>query len=290
MAPMLPEPEQAERVEEFDGMTRRERRRRRARVPGGDPRYVPVRKLIPNLLTAASLVAGMMSVYFSMIGRFDKAIIAILVSFILDGLDGRMARLLRVTTRFGEKFDSLADFTAFGIAPAVLLYQWELKELGIAGFGVVVLHVFAAAFRLARFTRQASAQKPGKPVAKFFQGCPAPAAGGAVLIPPMLQISDWAFMVPSWATAVWTVLIAALMVSRIPMISVKGWRVRRDTVGPLMLAAALIMVGLMREPWLTASGVLLFYLLTLPVSVIWHGQMKRAERARREAEILAASI
>jgi len=89
---------------------------------------------------------------------------------------------------------------------------------------------------------------------------------------------------------VWTVLIAALMVSRIPMISVKGWRVRRDTVGPLMLAAALIMVGLMREPWLTASGVLLFYLLTLPVSVIWHGQMKRAERAKREAEILSASI
>lgn len=271
---------------EIEHVGPRRRRRRRERLPG-EPRYVSVRKLVPNMLTAGALVAGGAACYYAaQEGQFDKAIAAIGISFILDGLDGRMARMLRVTSRFGEKFDSIADFTAFGIAPAFVLYCWELREFRLTGMAVAMVYVLCAAYRLARFTRQAKKQKLGTPPSKFFQGCPAPAAAGLALIPPMLSLSPvLPWTAPAWLTAAWTVLIALLMASRIPMISIKAWRVRRDYAGPLMLLSGLVMVGLFRDPWLTASGVMLVYLLSMPGAIVWKRRLKRREIDRRAAQL-----
>ncbi len=265
---------------------RRRRRRRRPRLPG-EARYVSVRKLIPNMLTAGALVAGGAACYYAaQEQQFDKAIAAIGVAFILDGLDGRMARLLHATSRFGEKFDSIADFTAFGVAPAVVLYCWDLRDFRITGMAVAMVYVLCAAYRLARFTRQAKRQKLGAPPSKFFQGCPAPAAAGLVLVPPMLSLSSvlpWSC--PPWLGAAWMVFIALLMASRIPMISIKAWRVRRDYAGPLMLLSGLIMVGLFRDPWLTASGVMVAYLLSTPAAIVWKRRIRRADEARRVQDL-----
>lgn len=257
-------------------------RHRRRRKPG-DPRYVSLRRLIPNLMTAAALASGVMSFHYAQQGRFDQAMLAIGLAFLLDGLDGRLARLLKASTRFGEKFDSIADFTSFGFAPAFLLYQWHLKELALAGVGVVMLYALCAAYRLARFTKQAKRQPVHARPGRFFQGLPAPAAAGLALIPPMLERSSLQWVAPTWAAAGWTLLLAFLMSSRIAMLSPKGWRIRAEWVIPLMLVAGAITMGLLRDPWLTASGVFAVYLLTLPVAVVW----RRAERRRIKAKQLA---
>lgn len=236
------------------------------------------------MLTAGSFVSGGASFHFALLGRFDQAMVAIALSFVLDGLDGRLARLLRAQTRFGERFDSIADFLAFGAAPAFLLYQWQLKDAGVWGLGVVMLYALCAAFRLARFTRQARKQRVNAKPGRYFQGCPAPAAAGLALMPPMLLLSSLAYQAPIWLTAGWTLLIAYLMASRIPMISPKGWRIRADWAIPLMFLAGLLMLGLYRDGWLTASIVFTVYLLSMPLAWRWRRDERRARGAALQRE------
>lgn len=241
-----------------------------------DAESIPFRKLIPNLMTAGALCAGIASFHFSITGQFDKAMGCIAASFVLDGLDGRAARFLRVTSRFGEVIDSISDFTAFGVAPAFLLYQWQLqKDAGVVGLLAVALYALCAAIRLARFTVQARKQKLGGPPGKFFQGLPAPAAAGAALVPPMLALSETvAWKAPAYATAVYTLMLAAFMVSKLPMISVKGMRISRKLVVPLMLFAGVLTIGLVRDGWLTLSALATLYLLSFPAGWVLHARSK----------------
>lgn len=239
-------------------------------------REVELRKLLPNMITAASLCAGLASVHYSMQDRFKEALVAVVLSFVLDGLDGRMARLLRATSRFGEVFDSMADFMAFGVAPAFLMYQWQLK--GVPGtvmgqpselFGMAVCMLFAlcAAIRLARFAASVAKKRPGAPTGKFFAGLPAPAAGGAVLIPPMLQLSSLGYTTPAVATIAWTGLLAVFMVSKVPMWSVKGLKISRRLVPGLLALVAVVAFGVMRDGWLTAAIVFGLYVLSFPMGI-----------------------
>lgn len=256
--------------------------------PGGrkrrkpiDPESIPMRKLIPNLLTTGALCSGMAAVLYASQNEFGKAMTCVAISFVLDALDGRAARFLRVTSRFGEVVDSIADFTAFGVAPAFILYHWQLGKpehsLGVVGLVIAVMFTLCAAIRLARFTIQARKQKLGGPVGKFFQGCPAPAAGSAVLIPPMLALSDLQYTLPVWGTAAFTVFLALFMVSRVPMISIKGLRISRKLVVPLMLVAGAIVLGLLRDPWLTMSSLCMLYLLSFPLGVVLYRRRKSVE-------------
>jgi len=249
--------------------------RRRRRV---NPETIPLRKLIPNLMTAGALSSGVASLHFAQSGQFAKALGCVVIAFVLDGLDGRAARYLKVTSRFGEKFDSIADFTAFGAAPAFLLYQWQLKEgLGVWGAMIAAFYCLCAAFRLARFTYQARQQKLGAPVGRFFQGLPAPACASAVLVPPMLSVSDTVNWVsPIWLTATYTVVLALAMISTLPMISIKGTRINRKLAKPFMLVAGVITIGLIFDGWLTASVLALCYLLTFPLGVILFARQQRA--------------
>jgi CDP-diacylglycerol---serine O-phosphatidyltransferase len=270
---------------ESDGREGREGRRGKRKRRPIQPESIPMRKLIPNLMTAGALAAGLASLHFAQDGQFAKAVGCVAVAFVLDGLDGRTARFLKVTSRFGEKFDSIADFTAFGVAPAFLIYQWQLKStMGATGLAIAVLYILCAAFRLARFTYQARKQTLGAPVGKFFQGLPAPASGAAVLIPVMLELSETVnWRSPYWLTAGYAVMLALFMASTLPMISIKGLRISRSLAKPLMVVAGLITFGLIMDWLLTLSALTGIYLLTFPIGVV----LFQRQQAKLAAEAAA---
>lgn len=252
-------------------------------------REVELRKLIPNLMTGGAFCCGVASIYFASkyshqspdTSLIARAIGLLGASFLLDGLDGRMARMLKVTSRFGEKFDSIADFVSFGLAPAFILYKWKLIGFDELGFGVSVMYTLCAAIRLARFTAQAKKKTIGAPVSKFFQGLPAPAAAFVVLIPAMLALSplfaskiatpsafDWTETWVLWAVVTHTLLVAGLMVSTIPMASVKHVKINRSLLIPLLIGIGAIAVCMIKDAWLTLSVLAFVYLLSLPLSVM----------------------
>ena len=154
------------------------------------PRYrgPSFNRIIPNLMTVAGLCAGLTAMRFALEGHFDAAAIAIAIAGVIDGLDGRLARLLKATSRFGAEFDSLSDFACFGIAPGFTLYQWSLQRMGGTGYAVCVLFAVCMALRLARFN--AMLETPDRPAytANFFTGVPAPAGAGLVLFPLFLGL------------------------------------------------------------------------------------------------------
>lgn len=243
---------------------------------------IPLRKLIPNLFTTAALCAGLASLHFIDKGEFDKAIAAIGMSALLDALDGRAARLLRVTSRFGEVFDSISDFVGFCIAPAFLLLRWCRPELSMAGINLegllvvaVVLYGVCGAMRLARFTRMQRKKKPGTKPSEFFTGMPTPAAAGAALIPPMILLSSVHARVPTILVIALLLTLAGLMISRVPMFSFKRIRVSRRWAWPLMLLMAITVAGFVRDPWLTGSVISAAYLLSLPLSLRASGRQPK---------------
>jgi CDP-diacylglycerol--serine O-phosphatidyltransferase len=248
---------------------------------------VPIRHVIPNLLTTVSLCSGLTSIHFSLKGdEWDKALFSIAIAAIFDTLDGRAARLLRASTRFGAVLDSLADFLSFGVAPAILLHQWMLADKGGAfGLAAVMTFVLCAALRLARFTSAPKLPPAKAALAKFFIGLPTPAAAGAVLIPAMLDISKWITLkreslsepanttidvvIPSLVIA-HTFLIAILMISRVPMYAFKKVRIKRGYVPLLLVSVGLMVVFLFNDTWLAASTLAAAYLCTIPFSFAAH--------------------
>jgi len=272
------------------------------KVPFQDPhgrsrREVELRKLIPNMMTGGAFCCGLFSIYFALKynpspssglpfspvpgwtpeRHLATAIGLIGMSFLLDGFDGRMARMLKVTSRFGEKFDSIADFVSFGVAPAFILFKWKLFQGDELGYGVAIIYAMCAAIRLARFTVQARKKKLGAPVSKFFTGLPAPAAAFVVLIPVMLSLShlvarwnavDWAQDWVLWTVVGYTLLVAGLMVSTIPMASVKHVKISRKLLPVLMVGVGFIAVCMFKDSWLTLSVLAAVYLLSLPLSMM----------------------
>ena len=175
-----------------------------------------VNRMVPNVLTLLALCAGMTAMRFAMGGNFEGAVFAIIAAGIFDGLDGRMARLLKATSSFGAELDSLSDFVSFGVAPAVVLYLWTMSELHVLGWVIVLLFAVCCALRLARFNTEASAAVPAY-AAPFFSGAPAPAGAGLVMIPMFLSFEwgDGLFRSP-YLNAVTITGIALLMVSKVP--------------------------------------------------------------------------
>lgn len=239
---------------------------RRHRTPRA-AREIPLRLLVPNLLTVISLCSGMASLHFSIKGDFDRALAAIIIAALFDALDGRAARLLKATSAFGVVLDSIADFLSFGVAPGLVLHQWALKDWDVFGLAAVMTYVLCTALRLARFT--AAAQKgPAPPaLARFFVGLPSPAAAWAVLVPVALAISpDIRFTLPAWLVILSTFLIGWLMISRVPMFAFKKVRIERRFVLPLMVVLGLVVVLAAKYFWATFAGLAVLYLLTLPFS------------------------
>jgi CDP-diacylglycerol---serine O-phosphatidyltransferase len=249
-------------------------------------RAIPVRTLVPNVITLLALCAGLTAIRFAAEGTLDWALYAIVFAALLDGIDGRVARMLKGTSRFGAELDSLADFVNFGVAPAVILYFWDLHEVKSAGWIAAMVFAIAAGLRLARFN--VMVDDPSRPAwaGNFFTGIPAPAGAITVLLPvyvTFLGVPKFAAMAP--VTLVYTLAIAFLMVSRLPVFSGKklGTRVPPDLVLPVFIGVVLFFAVLIAYPWLVLTVGTLMYLACLPL-----GWLSHRGYVRRDAAAFAA--
>ncbi len=243
---------------------------RRSRLKG-----LPFNRMIPNILTLLALCAGLTAIRYGLEERWHHAVLAILVAAILDGLDGRIARILKGASKFGAELDSLSDFVCFGVAPALLLYLWTMQDASRFGWVLVLLFSVCCGLRLARFNTNLDEPPPPVWARNFFSGVPAPAGGGLVLAPMMLsfQFGDGLWRQPALVSVV-IVIVAMLMISQIPTFSGKKIRVPHRWVLPVMLLVGLLAAGLVSAPWTTLWAVCLVYALSIPVSVRSYRRLK----------------
>jgi CDP-diacylglycerol--serine O-phosphatidyltransferase len=257
----------------------RERRLRPPRMRVRRITSLSLNRVIPNVLTLLALCAGMTAIRFAINGKYEAAVIAIIVAGIFDGLDGRVARLLHSTSSFGAQLDSLSDFISFGVAPAVVLYVWTMAKMSTFGWVIVLFFAVCCGLRLARFNTQLDAELP--PYAdNFFTGVPAPAGAGLVIVPMLIsfKFAPEIFRSP-WLNAVVIAGVAALMVSRIPTFSLKKYRIHHDYVVPFLLAMAVLAGCLTTEPWPTLTVIGLVYLGSIPFTLLEYNRLRRAYEA-----------
>jgi CDP-diacylglycerol--serine O-phosphatidyltransferase len=249
---------------------------KKARLPR-PPRLkgLPFNKMIPNILTLLALCAGMTAIQYSLCENWEAAVYSILAAAILDTLDGRVARLLKGSSKFGAELDSLSDFIGFGVAPALMLFMWSTHDLGKPGWVVALLFGVCCALRLARFnTALESAMPPW--AYNYFSGVPAPAGAGLVLTPMILSflIGDDVVRQPE-VVAGFLIVVSALLVSNIPTFSFKKFHIIQRWVLPTMLIVLLLFAASVSAPWTTLSVVLFVYISTIPFSIRAYRNLKK---------------
>ena len=262
--------------------------------PRQRPRYAgpSFNRMIPNMLTMVGMCAGLSAMRYAVEGRFGAAAVAIVVAAFIDGLDGRLARLLKATSRFGAEFDSLTDFCAFGVAPAFVLYLWSLRTAGGFGFTPCLIFAVCMALRLARFN---AALDQAPPIAhayayNFFTGVPAPAGAGLALFPLFLGLEGRQLDLPWLVTfahhpAVCAVVLigtALMLVSTLPVWSFKNFKVKREFVLPLLLGVGVFTAVLVADPWAAFAAAGLIYLGMLPFSRLSFRRLRAAAEAHRD--------
>ena len=247
---------------------------------------VPIRVLVPNIFTLLGLCAGLTAIRMAIEHRWDLAIAALVFAAFLDGIDGRIARLLKASSRFGAELDSLADFVNFGVAPAIIIFNWALDELRSMGWIVVLIFAVCAALRLARFN--VALDRADLPAWKsgYFVGIPAPAGAIVVLLPIYAQDLGLHLPILTPLVLAYTVVIALLMVSRVPTFSGKmiGQRIAREYVPPVFVLAALFIGLLLTYPSLTLFVGSIIYLALLPLSAYRYFQEERKAEAATKSQ------
>ena len=246
---------------------------------------VPIRVVIPNLVTLAALSMGLTSIRFASEGKFEVAVVAVIVAAVLDGLDGRIARAIRGTSRFGAELDSLADFVDFGVAPALILYFSSLQQIKSFGWFATLIFSIAAALRLARFN--VMLDDPDKPAwhGNFFTGMPAPAGAIVGLLPLYFHLSS--LPAPGWHLPVpleisYVILVAFLMASRIPHFSGKKiGRIPREYFMVILFGVAATLLLLATFPMEVMILLSLVYLSTIPFAIRRYRRYEQADAARR---------
>jgi CDP-diacylglycerol---serine O-phosphatidyltransferase len=269
-------------------MRTRSARMRRPRVRRLSDRSV--NRMIPNVLTLLALCAGMTAMRFAMGGNFIGAVFAIIAAGIFDGLDGRMARLLKSTSSFGAELDSLSDFVSFGVAPAAMLYLWTMSSLHGLGWTIVLFYAVCCALRLARFNIESGEARPAY-AAPFFTGVPAPAGAGLVMVPMFLSFEwgDWVFRSP-YLNAVTVAGVAMLMVSKVPTFSLKRIRVPHHLMVPTLLGIGVLAAFVTTAPWPTLTAIGVVYVGSIPLTVRSYYRLRRGAaeiRAKDPAEATA---
>jgi CDP-diacylglycerol--serine O-phosphatidyltransferase len=265
---------------ETELMLPRRRRGRRLRAQ-------PLIHLLPNMFTVLSLCAGLTSIRYALDGRFELAVALIVAAGVLDGLDGRSARLLKISSKLGAQLDSLADFLSFGVAPAILVYLWSLNQVPAFGWALALLFATCCALRLARFNTELEDSDRPPWMSRFFTGMPAPAGAGCALIPLLLAFAFRTEWPRTWAfNAVVLVAVAIMMVSRIPTFSIKTVvvRVKPDWILPTLIGVGLLVAALSSAPWHTLLAVGMVYLLSLPVGWWSAYRLRRRDLAERGAK------
>ena len=269
----------------FDRSRRRGLRARRFRS-------IPVRILVPNVITLLALCAGLTGIRMAFENSYTFALAAIVFAAILDAIDGRLARFLKGTSRFGAELDSLADFVNFGVAPALIIYFWGLHDLKSAGWIAAMIFAICVGLRLARFN--VMLDDPDRPAwaSNFFVGMPAPAGAITLLLPiyaSFLGLPHERWL--TWLTLIYTLGIASLMVSRLPVFSGKriGTRVPPDMVGPLILVVVVFFAVLFAYPWELLTVGTLVYLTSLPFGWLSYREYERRSRQNRTEAAPAAT-
>lgn len=250
----------------------------------GGPRIgeIPLRMVLPNLVTVLAICAGLSGIRLAFEGRFETAVVMVLIAAFLDGIDGRLARMLKATSKFGAQMDSLADIVNFGVAPGLVLYAYLLDRAGSPGWIAALMFAIACGMRLARFNVLEEEKERPAWQAEYFVGVPAPAGAVIVLLPIYLIFVG--VLEPgrpvAFAASAFAVLVAFLLVSRLPVYSGKKIRIRRDRVLPLILGIALVLLLLFTYPWQTLSAAVLAYLVFLPLSARAYARRARLEEAK----------
>ena len=246
------------------------------RLPGG----LTLRALAPNAITSAALCSGLTGIRFATDGQWPMAVFAVVLAGLLDGIDGRVARLMKAESRFGAELDSLADNVSFGVAPALILFMWSLTEVPRLGWLAALALAVCCALRLARFNAQIDVKEQPHKSAGFLTGVPAPVGAGLAFLPLYLWIAsgESVFRNPL-LVGVWIVLIAFLMISNI---ATPGWgsaRPRRSVRLEVIALVGLVTAGLLTEPWWTLVAISAVYMAILPLTVVRYARVKRQREA-----------
>lgn len=247
-------------------------------------RHVPLRIVLPNLITLLALCLGLTAIRFATEGSFEKAVFAIVAAAFFDGLDGRLARALKGTTRFGAELDSLADFVGFGVAPALTLYFWNMHDIKSFGWFAAMVFAIATALRLARFN--VGIDDPDKPTwsSHFFTGMPAPAGAIVALLPLYLHLSALGLVFDDRMVAIeiaYLLCVAGLMASRIPHFSGKSiGRVPREQVIPILFCVAVLVLLLTTFPMEVLAVLTLAFVGLIPFSIASHRRYQRRDEER----------
>ena len=229
----------------------------------------PVGKLFPNLITVMSLCIGLTSIRLTFTHRWEMAVVCIIIAGFLDGIDGRLARLLHADSSFGAQLDSLADSLNFGVAPAMLLYFWILEDVKIFGWAAVMLFVTCMVLRLARFN--VSVTRTELPWKKnFFYGIPAPASAGLAIVPVILSFKEIEFverLLSGTNVAIYLFCLSMLTVSTVPTFSLKNTRIKSNYVIIVLAFFGFLVIAAITKPWITMPILAFLYLLSIPFSV-----------------------
>jgi CDP-diacylglycerol--serine O-phosphatidyltransferase len=275
----------------------REGPRFQPRLPGG----LTLRALAPNAITAAALASGLTGIRFAItaasggalashpyalsnalpLDDWQKSVLAVILAGVLDGIDGRIARLLKAQSRFGAELDSLSDAISFGVAPALILFLWSLQNAPRLGWFAALAFAICCVLRLARFNARIDmAEQPHKN-AGFLTGVPAPLGAGLAFLPMYLWIASGneVFRRPE-IVGPWLVAIAFLMISSVATLSWQSLRPRRAIRLELIALLALVFAALLSEPWLTLVGICVIYVLLLPVGIISYARSRRPRAVR----------
>lgn len=239
-------------------------------------RGLPLRAVAPNAVTALALCSGLSGIRFAIDARWELAVMMVLIAGVLDGLDGRIARLLHGESRFGAELDSLSDAISFGVSPALILFLWSLHDLPRFGWIAALLLAVFCALRLARFNAQIDESEQPHKSAGFLTGVPAPAGAGLALMPMFLWFwTGEPVLRTPWLVAVWTMFAALLMVSSIATFSWGSLKLRRNIRFEAIALVVVIGAAAVSAPWHTLSALSLLYLLALPFSIAGYARIRR---------------
>jgi CDP-diacylglycerol--serine O-phosphatidyltransferase len=261
-------------------------------------RGIPLRAVVPNAVTALALCSGLSAIRFGMSGEWERALIFIALAALLDGMDGRIARALKGQSRFGAELDSLSDVVAFGVAPALIVYLWVLKDWNPYGWIFALAYAVCMALRLARFNAGIDVEDQPHKSAGFLTGVPAPAGAAVMLLPILLWLASnghWAWLRDYRLVAPWSAFSAFMIISSVATWSLGSLRLRRNVRLEAIVLIAIVGGALLSVPWETLSLVVIVYLALIPFSMASYARVRRQRAAQppadaREAAPLSAPL
>ena len=256
----------------------------------GGPRSLSLRALLPNAITAAALCSGLTGIRFAIGSEWSSAIFAVIIAGLLDGIDGRIARLLKAQTRFGAEMDSLADSLSFGMAPALIIYLWSLEQVPRLGWFAALAFAICCALRLARFNAQIDVDEQPHKSAGFLTGVPAPVGAGLAFLPFYLWMATgWEEFRDPVLMGIWLTLIAFMMISNIATLSWTSIRPRRNIRLEMIAIVGIFFAALLAEPWWALVAICVIYLALMPYGFVKYSRIKRQRAAAQNAPPAAAT-